>query len=481
MRKFFAFIGVGVLVLIVILLINTFQLKPWPYYKAQTLIPLNDSAIKHMSEAISIATISPEDTLRIDTTHFNAFKQFLETSYPLVHQNTTRTIINNYSYVFEWKGTDTTLQPDIFMAHYDVVPVEASAEKLWHAKPFGGEVKDGAIWGRGSVDDKASVISILESAEALIKQGFKPKRTILLCFGHNEESTGVGAKKIVEYLKSKNIQANLVIDEGGEITTEDIKDVNRPVALIGIAEKGYVTFELSVAKTGGHSSTPAKETAIDILAKALYKLRKTQMPSSLTVPTKEFLSRIGGSSNSSLNKMAIANMWLFKPLIISQMSEAPNSNAMLHTTIVPTIIESGVRENVIPTNAKALVNSRIITGETSADVKNFITKAIDDDRVQIKAMGDFNTAPSAITPISSQAFTRVEQAIYKIQDSVIVTPFLMLGATDSRSYRAISNGVVNFVPLIDSKGYHGIDERLPIKDFQRAISFYTILMKDDKN
>ena len=478
LKKIFSFLLLAALLVLAILLFNTFRAKPWPLHKAAALEPLPDSADSHMSQAIRIATVSPEDTTSIDSLHFNAFRFFLEQSYPLIHQQLTRTIIKNYSYVFEWKGSDSSLQPLILMAHYDVVPVEPSAIKLWTVQPFGGEVKDEIIWGRGAVDDKAALISILEATENLLKKGFKPTRTILLCFGHNEESTGTGAIAIVDYLRQKHTRADMVIDEGGEITTGKMKDVQRPVAMIGVAEKGYVTFELAVQKPGGHSSKPDKETAIDILAKALYKLRTVQMPVRFTGPLKEYFNRVSGSSSDFFNKMALNNLWLFKSSQQNKLGGSPEGDAMQRTTIVPTILESGIRENVIPTNAKAIVNCRIVTGETTRETQDFIKNAINDERVVISIKGDFNTEPSPLTDVSSPAFKRMEEAVYQTVDDVIPVPYVMLGASDSRNYRAISNGVINFTPLINSKGFHGIDERLPIKDFQRSINFFTSIIRE---
>ncbi len=477
-KKIFSLLSLVILLVLAILLFNTFRSKPWPEHKASALEPLPDSAIAHICNAIRIATVSPEDTLRIDSVHFNQFRFFLEQSYPLIHQQLKRTIIKNYSYIFEWKGSDSSLQPIILMGHYDVVPVEPSAIKLWTVEPFGGEIKDSIIWGRGSVDDKGAVISILEATENLLKKGFKPVRTILLCFGHNEESTGTGAIAIVDYLQKKHTRADMVIDEGGEITTGKIKDVQRPLAMIGVGEKGYVTFELAVEKPGGHSSKPDSETAIDILAKALYKLRKVQMPVKLTEPLKEFFHRVSGSSNNFFNKLALNNLWLFTGTVQNNLSATPEGNAMQRTTIVPTILESGIRENVIPTNAKAIVNSRILTGETTREVEDFIRKTIDDDRVTITIKGDFNTEPSPLTGINSAAFKWMEQAVCGTVDDVIPVPYVMLGASDSRNYRAISDGVINFTPLVNSKGFHGINERLPIIDFQRSINFFASIIKE---
>ena len=478
LKKFFSIIAIAVCLLLAVLIFNTFRARPWPIHKAVALEPLPDSAVVHMSNAIRIKTVSPEDTLRIDSAHFNQFRIFLEQSYPLIHQQLSRTIIKDYSYIFEWKGSDTSLLPLILMGHYDVVPVEPSAVKLWTVQPFGGEVKDSIIWGRGAVDDKAALISILEATESLLKKGFKPVRTILLCFGHNEESTGTGAIAIVDYLQQKHIRADMVIDEGGEITTGKMKDVERPVAMIGVGEKGYVTFELAVQKPGGHSSKPDNETAIDILAKALYNLRRVQMAVKLTEPLKEYFNRVSGSSSSFLNKMALNNLWLFTSSVQNKLSGSPEGDAMQRTTIVPTILESGIRENVIPTNAKAIVNCRILTGETTKQTEDFIRNAINDNRVTITIKGDFNTEPSPLTDVNSPAFKRMEEAVYQTVDDVIPVPYVMLGASDSRNYRVISNGVINFTPLINSKGFHGIDERLPIKDFQRSINFFSSIIKE---
>jgi len=198
----------------------------------------------------------------------------------------------------------------------------------------------------------------------------------------------------------------------------------------------------------------------------------------LTEPLKEYFSRVSGSSDDFMNKMALNNLWLFKSSVQNKLGASPEGDAMQRTTIVPTILESGIRENVIPTNAKAIVNCRILTGETTKETRDFIKNAINDDRVEIAIKGDFNTEPSPLTPVGSQAFKRMEQAVYQTLDDVIPVPYVMLGASDSRNYRVISNGVVNFTPLINSKGFHGIDERLPIKDFQRSINFFSSIIKE---
>lgn len=481
-KRILLVLGTLVVLLFAILLINTFRAKPWPVYPSQALQPLPDSAVEHLSRAVRIPTISYSDSSAIDTVSFRGFNSFIETAYPLINRYLSKTFIKEFSIVLEWKGQNASLAPFVLMSHYDVVPVEASALGKWNVPPFSGLITDTCIWGRGTTDDKFGVISILEGVEAMLRKGFSPSRTIYLCFGHDEEISGQGAKAIVDYLKQKNVRPEMVLDEGGQLSESRVKDVKRPIAVIGVAEKGYASFELAVEKEGGHSSMPAKETAIDILNKALYRLRKKIPASKMTPQLKEFVERIGISSDNFLNRVAASNLWLFKSVAKNKLAAEPEGDAMMHTTIVPTIIESGIKDNIVPTNAHAIVNTRIMPGETAVTVEEFIRNAVKDDRVKIKQVGKYNSDPSPATPVNSPAFKRVESALYKNVSKVIPVPYLGIGATDSRYYRDISDGVVNFFPMTDAKGYHGINERISVLDLQRGISFImTIIEESNKD
>lgn len=475
---------VGFLSIFVILcsitLYKTFVNQPVVNNHKVVLEPLPADAVAHMGQAIQISTETPDDNYKYDSATFYKYRQWLDQAYPTIKARLPRIIIDSFNYIYEWKGTDTSLLPIVLMAHYDVVPVEASAVKLWHAKPYGGEVKDGYIWGRGALDDKASMISILEATEQLLKTSFQPKQTILLCFGSDEESNGRGALAMVKYFKGLKKKFDMVVDEGGEISTEEMKDVKHPVASIGVGEKGYVTLVLTAQKEGGHSSIPGKTSSIDILSKAIYKLREKEMPAKIIPPIKAYLTRTGAYTDNFWKKMSLSNLWLFEKWVLNDLSESPASNALIRTTIVPTVFNSGVRDNVIPTFATAYVNSRILPGETQQDVFNFVTKTIQDTQIKVTYYPNFSTLPSSTTDINSSAFKRVENAINATIDNVVVTPVIMVGATDSRSYRDLSNGVVNFNPLTNAKGYHGIDERLLITDLQKGIQYYTLLMKGEK-
>jgi len=479
MKKTIKGIGIFLLGILIFIVIKTITNKPANNLNGVTLEALPENAITHMSQAIQIKTETPNDDYQFDTTAFMSYRKFVENTYPLIHKNLRRTIIDSFNYIYEWKGSDTTLLPMVLMAHYDVVPVEASAVKLWHANPYGGEVKENYIWGRGVLDDKASMISILEATEAQLAKGYQPKQTILLCFGADEESSGKGATAMVKYFKDNNRKFDLVVDEGGEISTEHNQSVKAPIASIGVGEKGYVTLVLTAQKAGGHSSIPASQTAIDMLSNAIAKVSQNPMPTKLTPPIKAYLQNISAYNDNFFEKMQLSNLWLFQSSVVSSMTKNPSSNALVRTTLVPTVFNSGVRDNVIPTFATAYINSRILPGQSSKEVYEYVEKTINDTNIKITYYKNYMTEPSPTTDVNSKYYKRVEKAVRAVVKDVVVAPMLMVGATDSRNYREVSDGVVNFTPLTDAKGYHGIDERLQISDLQKCINFYTILIKGE--
>jgi len=161
----------------------------------------------------------------------------------------------------------------LLMAHMDVVPVEAATESSWHQPPFSGRVAEGFIWGRGAMDDKASVMGLLEAVEHLLESGFEPQRTVYLAFGHDEEIGGnSGAAKIAGLLQSRGLELEYVLDEGLNIFNGIVPGISAPVALIGVAEKGYLTLQLTAESPGGHSSAPPEHTAITVISRALQRL-----------------------------------------------------------------------------------------------------------------------------------------------------------------------------------------------------------------
>lgn len=467
----------GLLLLVIYLLINTFRApSSIPVYPSSYKEDTSKNAALRLSKAIQIKTISFGDTLPIDTPQFELFREFLEESYPLIHSKLNRTTFGKYSYLYTWKGSDTTLAPYVLMAHMDVVPVESASENLWKVSAFSGAILNDTIWGRGAADDKVAVIAILESVENLLRKNFKPKRTIYLSFGHDEEVSGRrGAKMISQWFEENKIKPALVLDEGGQIDNTHFKQLKRPVAVVATGEKGYVNIDLSVELAGGHSSMPLKETAIDILANSLVKVRSTSMPAMFTPSVEELLSRTK-DGESFLKRMVLNNLWLFRNVLASELEKTKETNAMIHTTMVPTIVKAGIKDNVIPSIAKATINSRILPGQTSDDVLNFVKSTINDDRVKVEKQTISIMEPSTSTPTNHPSFKNVENIIRQTVPNVIVAPFLMLGASDSRYFRSFSEAVLNFSAVQDVKGFHNVNERIGISDLNRMIYFYDALL-----
>ena len=366
------------------------------------------------------------------------------------------------------------------MAHQDVVPIEESTKTQWNFEPFSGIIKDGYVCGRGTTDDKINLISILESTEKLLKENFKPARTIYFVFGHDEELGGKnGAKKIAELLESRKVKAELVMDEGGFVTDEKVPGVTKPVALVGTSEKGYLSIEFSVNKMGGHSSMPESETAIDILTKAIVKLRSKPFEAKFVESTKNLFEFLGPEMKFP-NNMAFANPIIFKSIIVKNYEKSSSGNAMIRTTFVPTIIHAGIKDNVVPTLATAVVNFRLLPGDSSKHIFQKVKTIINDDRVVMKNLSLDSPEATPVSSATSAAFKTIDSIIKKSYSGVLTTPFLMIGGTDSKHFHGVSENIFKFSPMKDPIGFHTIDERVSIESYRHSLWFFEQLMRSCK-
>jgi carboxypeptidase PM20D1 len=480
LQKIFLFLLLAILLVVAVVLFNTFRFSSIQTKVEAVAAPaVSDQSLQRFQQAISFKTISYANAALFDSSQFLAFHKFLEAAYPALHQKLTREVVAGYSLLYTWQGKDAALKPIVLMAHQDVVPIEEPTKAMWTVEPFAGTVKDNFIWGRGTTDDKINLIAICESVEKLAKEGFQPERTIYLAFGHDEEIGGKGAIAIAQLMKQRNIVAEMVMDEGGIITKEKIPGMKEPVALLGTSEKGYLSIELTVEIPGGHSSMPEKETAIDILTKAIVNLRSHPFEPAFTLPMQGFIKSIGPEL-PFVQRMAFANPWLFKGLIIGTYEKSGAGSAMLRTTIVPTIINAGIKDNVIPTQAKATVNFRLLPGDLSAAVMERVKNVIADERVKIKMYEGTFAEASAVTPMEGYGYQKIESIIKKSYPNLFTSPFLMLGATDSRHFGEISNNIVKFSPMVDPIGFHGIDERVSLESYQTSLWFFEQLLRDLK-
>ncbi len=480
MKTFFKiFVGL-VVVLISVLLFNTFRTGPSETsIVAQPAPKITDSALSHFQGAISFKTISWGDPSLWDSTQFIAFQAFLAKTYPRMHAALSPEKVEGYTLLYTWTGADSTLNPIILMAHQDVVPIEESTRDQWTVDPFAGIVKDGFIWGRGTTDDKINLVSICESVEKLLTEGYKPRRTVYIIFGHDEEIGGKGAVAIAARMEAMGIKADLLMDEGGIITKEKLPGMTKPVALLGTAEKGYLSLVLTAQVPGGHSSMPEKETSVDVLSKALVRLRENPFPARFTEPM-EGLMKAVGPEMPFLQRMAFANPWLFKGMIASNYEKTGAGNAMLHTTLVPTIIEGGIKDNVVPTQVKATINLRLLPGDSVEAVIKRVEEIIQDKRITVSKHRGAIAEPSGVTSSKSFGYLKMEKIMKNSYPDVVTAPFLMIGATDSRHFGKVSSNIIKFSPMIDPIGFHGINERVSLESFQTALWFYEQLLRDQE-
>ena len=440
----------------------------------------------HLSEAVKFRTISwqqgadPADVAASQAA-FVAFRDWIAATYPQFSKVATREIVSDYSLLFAWAGSDPSLKPILLMSHMDVVPIAPGSEGNWTHAPFAGDIADGYVWGRGTMDTKGGIIGMLEAAEALAATGFNPKRTILFAFGHDEEKGGHdGNEKIAALLASRNIKLEFVDDEGGVVANGLVPGIAAPVALLGVAEKGYVTLELTAHSPGGHSSLPppVHETAIGRLARAIVRVGEAPFESKIDGIARDQLLQLMPAMPFA-NRMAIANLWLFDPFVVRTMNGTPAGGSSLHTTIAPTIISGGVKENVMPPEAKASINFRIHPRDTITSIADHVRKAIDDDQVDIKVVPNGREA-SPVSNVAGPQFAFVRRALEKIMPGVIVAPNLVSGGTDSRYYQPLTDNVFRMVPAVmgpdDLKGFHGTNERWPVTSMSAIADFYTALM-----
>ncbi len=443
-------------------------------------------ALDHFVKAIKIKTISYDKKEKIDYTAFEALHQHIKASYPLVDSLLKKQTFSKYSLLYTWEGTDPKADPVLLMAHQDVVPIEPGTENEWKQPAFDGKIVEGYVWGRGTLDDKNNLISILESCEMLLKQGFKPKRTIYFCFGHDEEISGNdGAKKIAEYFKEKGIKFHFILDEGLYALPGMVPGIEQsiPVAFVGISEKGYVNIEISVKYPGGHSSMPSQETAIGILSKAIVNLENNPFPSQIDGAVSTMFEYVSPEMDFGY-KLLFGNRWLTNALIIQQLSQSNSSAALMRTTIAPTMMKGSPKSNVLPSKASIIVNFRIKPGETSETVLAHVKKVINDERVEVTFSTDESQPndPSPISDINSEGFKTLHKTLKQLFPNYLVAPTLVLGGTDAKHFDQLSTSVFRFSPAKiteeEVKGIHATNERISVENFEDTIRFYFQLMKN---
>jgi carboxypeptidase PM20D1 len=439
-----------------------------------------DGAAARLAGAVRIRTISSEDPGTLDAGAFRELHAYLESAFPRVHARLRRETVAAHSLLYTWPGSDPSLKPMLLLGHLDVVPVESGSESAWRHGPFSGDIAEGFIWGRGAIDNKSTVVGTLEAVETLLGEGFQPARTVYLAFGHDEETGGAaGAAEIAALLGRRGIRLEMVLDEGGVIGDGLLPGVSGPVALVGIAEKGFVSVELSVRAPGGHSSLPPRQTAAGIVSAAVARLEASPMPARLTGPTEQLFDTIGPRM-PFVPRTLFANLWLARTLVLAKLEASPTTNAMVRTTTAVTLLQAGTKDNVLPSHARAVVNFRLLPGDSVAGVLAHVRSVVDDARVEVRTGGRFTAEPSAVSSTESGAFHALERSIRGVTPDAVVAPYLVVVVTDARHYAGLTDNVFRFLPIRvgprDLERMHGIDERIGIEVYEDAIRTYRELI-----
>jgi len=475
------------LLLVLIVLFRTFTYGGPPEGVVDIRLPeppviSAEQGASRLSEAIRFQTVTYKsgDPAPEAAGPWLELHDWLGATYPRVHAALTLEKIADYSLLYKWQGQNDALDPVILMAHQDVVPVNDGTLDDWTGAPFAGEIVDGYVYGRGALDDKNSMVAIMEAGEALLESGFEPQRTVYFMFGHDEEVSGRGAEAMVDVLDARGVRAELVLDEGFFVIA-DSPITGGPMGFIGVAEKGYITLKLTASATGGHSSRPPRNSANVKLARAIVALDVNQMKADFSKPPVSDLFAAAAPDMGFSQRMALANMWLFRPLVEAQMSSGVE-NAMIRTTTAPTMLEGSIKENVLPQRSTAIVNFRIHPNNTPDDVIAHATEIAGrfDVEVALAQEGGIGSSASPVSSTSSKGYSVLSAIATKTGEGAAAVPGLVIGATDARFASKISGNVYRFVPslvtLEDTAGFHGTNERLSVANMGRMAEGYAQLI-----
>lgn len=481
LKKTLFFVSVSLVLLVVVLVVNALlhgsrQLNVPPVQPVA--IDVNAAAEK-LAGGVRFKTISTFEGSDASAQEFSKLRVHLERSFPYAHVMLQRELVGGSGLLYTWVGMDAQAKPIALMAHQDVVPVAPGTEADWQEEPFSGAIKDGFVWGRGAWDNKGNLYAMLEAVDLLAQSGFKPRQTVYIIAGHDEEVGGMqGAKAIAALLQSRGVKLDFIVDEGLLITDGILRGISSPVALIGVAEKGYMSVNLQASAVPGHSSMPSSQTAIGLMSRALAELERRQLPAEVHGIAREMLETIAPEM-PLMSRVVLSNLWLTAPLVRAQLEESPSTNALIRTTTALTIVNSGNKDNVLPGRSDATVNFRLLPGDSPDEVLEHVKHTIANNAIRAMSAPGFYLA-SGVSPSTSASYQTIQRTVRELFPGTIVAPGLMLGATDSRHFQGICDHIYRFSPVRaradDLPRFHGTNERISIRNYVELIQFYRQLL-----
>jgi len=428
-----------------------------------------ERAIGHLQAMVKVKTLWDWDDDPEGKT-FAEFRALLPQLYPLLFKNCTYEQIGRSGMLFHWKGKSAD-NPTVYMAHYDVVPAE---DDKWQKPPYSAIRENGEIWGRGTLDTKGTLCAALEAAETLLAKGFIPENDIYFTFGGDEETDSTDIPAVVEALKSRGIKPALVLDEGGAVVENIFPGVKGPVALIGTGEKGMVNVSFSVSGMGGHASAPPVRTPIGELARAVARVEDNPFKPNICEPVVHMFDTLGRHSTFAY-KLIFANLWCFKGLFTMICKKSGGElNALVRTTCAFTQMQGSSARNVLPPTASISANMRIMSPDTMGSIVDGLKARVNNDKIDVSQINGHN--PSSFSKMNSEGYGRVTGAIAATWSEAVITPYLMIAASDSRHFCEICDVVLRFSAMAlsgdDRKRIHGNDERISEGQFLEALMFY---------
>jgi carboxypeptidase PM20D1 len=434
---------------------------------------------ERLAEAVRIKTVSYQESSQIDFEEFERFHEFLRVAYPRVFGQLQVENINEHSLLIRWPGSDDALKPILFTAHMDVVPVEPGTEQDWQHPPFAGVVADGRIYGRGTLDDKQGLLGLLEAAETLLAEGFAPRRTIVFAFGHDEEISGKqGAAAIAKRMGELGLNFEWMVDEGGMVLSDTPMLPGKSMAMINIAEKGYLTLTLVATGEGGHSSNPPKISTIGRLSAALHRIESNPFPPRLVVPVVAMLETIAPHVGQP-ERFVFDNLWLTGGIVAGRMADDRLTMPFVRTTTALTMFNAGVKENVVPQRAEAKVNFRLLPGDTPEEVVARIEALVDDPQIEI-TYDNWDNVPG-VSDYEGGGYTVIAAAVESVYPDTVVVPSMLTATTDTRHYIDLAQNQYRFHGVMmassQAKSIHGTDEYVSIDSYEKSIEVARQMMQ----
>jgi carboxypeptidase PM20D1 len=483
-KKFISAIALLFGILAAVIIVRTLMFTPARRDATELVVVPVDSALlaKHLAEAIRFPTVSRQPPDPIDSLPFEEFVAWVSATYPEVVASLEQKRLGKHSMLFTWLGRNPDLDPILLAGHYDVVPVLPGTEDDWEHAPFSGDIAGGFIWGRGALDNKSAVIAILEAATLLTRSGFQPQRTIYFSFSHDEEvGGGDGAAGVTTYLEDAGKRLEWSLDEGSYILDRPMPGVEPLIAIINVAEKGYLTLEIVARAQGGHSSMPPRQTAVGILAEAITKLQQAPIPGALDGLGGELFDVI--TRYMPFGQRALfANKWLFGTLVESGLSNTPFGNAMIRTTTAPTMLSGSIKENVLPTEAVAAVNFRVHPRDTIEGTTAYVKRIVENENVEVRVHKGMEAEASNVSSWAKPGFELIGESVREVYGDVVIVPGLMAAFSDSRHYGRIADDSYRFNPVImtaeGASRIHGTNERISIDNLAMSMKAYVRIIRN---